>query len=155
MIETLKRADVPEVAVLFRALNTFHAERLPRKYHGYGADKAYIADLMQKLDQGAWLWGARDAWGLNAYLLALPQRSGASFVRHASASVLLDNVYVAPHLRGRGVFAALLGKMEARMRAEGYPRWVVGHYAMNTGAGARYEAAGAGIGSVFRDKWLS
>ncbi len=143
MISELSQSDLPKIVPLFRALNTFHAERIPLRYHCYGTDVEYLTHLTEKFQNGASIWAASDGWGYCAYLMALPLAKQADFLRHSNLHFQLDHVYIAPHQRGSGVMRKLLAAMEGRMAEQGVRTWRVGHYAFNTDAGAVYQNLGA------------
>ncbi|WGW03720.1 GNAT family N-acetyltransferase [Tropicibacter oceani] len=139
----LDRQDLPQVVPLLRALHAHHVAHLPDVFHDQASSGALLAFLETQAKAGAWFFGHRDNGVLSAYLMAVPERRPRDSFRQAQSRILLDHLYVAPSLRGRGIAQALVHEMEERMREGAITCWDVTHHAFNTQAQRFFARQGA------------
>jgi ribosomal protein S18 acetylase RimI-like enzyme len=131
-IREATHADVPAVVNLIQGLADF--ERLP------GPDGGAAARLAEHLAEGRFeLLVAEEGQQVAGYALFFPTYS--TFL--ARPSLYLEDLYVRPDSRGRGVGEALLRRVAARALARGCGRfeWTVLDW--NVRAQRFYEAMGA------------
>lgn len=141
-IRTLTESDYDRVIALYKELDEFHVQARPDcfihrdKEQVYPKD-AYIHNLSYP---GGLELGAFDGETLVGIVRATLWEE--SMMRKDLKTVCLDNIYILPAYRRRGIAAKLFAAVEAWAREQGAVRLELHTWDFNRGAIAMYRAMG-------------
>lgn len=142
IIRKLTESDYDQVTELYKQLGDFHADARP-DYFGH-PDKAAIypkdAFLQNLTNPGGFELGAFDGERIVGVVGAtLWDKSG---MIQGVKMVCLDNIYVLPAYRRRGIAAKLFAEVEAWAKEQGAVRLELHTWDFNKDAIAMYQAMG-------------
>lgn len=141
-IRKLTEADYGQMTELYNGLDSLHVEARPDYFVPREKEAVYPRDaFLHNLDYpGGLELGAFDGETLVGVVRAtLWEDSG---MVKGLKWVCLDDIYVLPQYRRRGVAGALFGEVENWARKQGAARLELHAWAFNKGAIAMYEAMG-------------
>ena len=143
MISHATDADLPDLVSHLRALNAFHAEAVPERFHDNGDDAALLAVLQAQHARGGRFLLYRTEGVLRGYLKWQAVPKGEPALERAQRLALLDHIYVEPIWRRRGLASRLIAAFEAASTAEGFTGWTVRVHAFNRASAALMQRHGA------------
>lgn len=141
-IQKLTEADYPQVGALYKALDDLHAQARPDCFIYREKEQVYPPDAFaHNLSYpGGLELGAFDGEQLVGIVRAtLWEESG---MRKDLKTVCLDNIFVLPAYRRKGIAAKLFAEVEAWAKAQGAVRLELHTWDFNRGAIAMYETMG-------------
>ena len=141
-IRKLREADYGQVIELYTQLDEFHVQFRPDCFVHREKDKIYPRDAFvhNLAYPGGVELGAFDGDKLIGFVGATLWEE--SNMRKDLKTVCLDNIYVLPTYRRRGIDAKLFAEVEAWARERGAIRLELHTWDFNRGAIAMYEAMG-------------
>ena len=142
MIKKLTEADYSKVIELYTYLDEIHVQARPDCFVHREKEKNYPKDafIHNLAYPGGLELGAFD----NDHLIGIVQATlwEESIMRKDLKMVCLDNIYVLPTYRRRGIAAKLFTAVETWAREQGAVRLELHTWDFNKGAIAMYEAMG-------------
>jgi len=141
-IRNLRESDYGQVIELYAQLDGFHAEARPDCFVHRQKDQIYPKDaFVHNLSYpGGLELGAFDGDLLVGIVRATLWEE--SVMRKDLKTVCLDDIYVLPAYRRRGIAARLFAEVEAWSREQGAIRLELHSWDFNKGAIAMYESMG-------------
>lgn len=141
-IKRLVESDYNQLIELYKALDAFHVQARPDCFVDREKDKIYPKDAFvhNLAFPGGLSLGAFDGDTLVGFVEAtLWEESG---MRKDLKTVCLDNIYVVPAFRRRGIAAKLFEAVEGWAKEMGAVRLELHTWAFNRGAISMYRAMG-------------
>lgn len=138
-IRELAASDYDQLVGLYAQLDEFHVQARPDFFEHRAREEVYPRDafLHNLAYPGAQQWGAFDGEELVGFVdVTLWEESG---MRKDLKVVCLDNIYVLPACRRRGIAAKLFAQAEAWAREQGAVRLELHTWDFDRGAIALYE----------------
>lgn len=142
-IDVAVEADLPAMAAMLGALNDLHARQMPDRFRSGASSTALEGFLRDKMDTGARAVVYRSQGVARAYLLWLIEDRVGDVLRHPRRVAILDQIYVDPICRRRGVARRMIRFFETQAQMVGCPEWVASHYAFNIASRNLLKGAGA------------
>jgi ribosomal protein S18 acetylase RimI-like enzyme len=124
-------ADVERIAPLFDAYRQFY-----RKPTDLALARAFLAERLEKRESVVFV--AEDAGGAVGFVQLFPSFSSGA----AARTFILNDLFVAPRARRRGIASLLLGRAAEHGRATGAVRVTLSTEVVNEQARALYEREG-------------
>lgn len=141
-IRTLEEADYDQVIELYAKLDELHVKARPDCFVHRGKEKAYPKDaFIHNLSYpgGLELGAFEDERLVGVVQATLWEESG---MVKGVKTVCLDNIYVLPEYRRRGIAAKLFAKVESWAKEQGAIRLDLHAWDFNKGAIALYKTMG-------------
>lgn len=141
-IRKLKESDYDEMIVLYKQLDTFHADARPDCFIHRDEEKIYPRDaFIHNLSYpgGLELGAFEDGKLVGVVRTTLWEKSG---MVKGVKTVCLDDIYVLPDYRRRGVATKLFSEVERWAKDQGAIRLELHTWDFNKNAIAMYEAMG-------------
>jgi aminoglycoside 6'-N-acetyltransferase I len=145
MIEPANLNDLPALADMLYALNAFHADHLPSRFHTMGDRAALEAWFGSALAEGARILLYRTEGLPRGYLMWRVVDRPVSALEMATRLALMDHIHVDPIWRRRGLATRLIARFETDLRNEGCSGWVSKVHAFNHASAAMMRGAGAHV----------
>ncbi|MES2640315.1 MAG: GNAT family N-acetyltransferase [Myxococcota bacterium] len=141
MIRRAGPADAAALATLNSHVQALHVAWAPHRYltSDPTAVVVFFDALLAREDV---IVALAESDGLDGYAVGSVQTREVSAFKHASVTMVLDQIGVRSDRRGAGVGRALMGWMEAEGRARGCEQMQLEVLAVNEGARGFYERLG-------------
>ena len=142
VIRKLVESDYDQVIELYTQLDEFHVRARPDCFVHRETEKIYPKDAF--VHNWAYPGGLELGAFDNDCLIAIVRTTlwEESFMRKDLKTVCLDDIYVLPNYRRRGIAAKLFATVEAWAKEQGAIRLELHTWDFNKGAIAMYEAMG-------------
>ena len=142
-IDIAEEADLSAIATMFAALNDLHARQMPSRFRSDVAVADLEGFLRDKLATGAQAVVYRTEGVARGYLLWLVDGRPGDVLRHPRKVATLDQIYVDPICRRRGVARRMIRFFEMQAQLADCSEWVATHYAFNNASQSLLQGAGA------------
>ncbi|ETA53866.1 GNAT family N-acetyltransferase [Ponticoccus alexandrii] len=154
MIEPCDDRDIPTLVQMLRQLNGLHASHVPARFHDDGADAALRGVFDRALEQGDRVLVYRTEGLARGYLLWRPLPEGQAALERCRRIAVLDQLFVDPVWRRRGLAGRLVARFERDIGAEGFSGWISRVHAFNRASGTLMRKTGAEVGVQVFEKTL-
>ncbi len=141
-IDVAVEDDLPAMAAMLGTLNDLHARQMPERFRSDVPATALEQFLRDKVESGAQAVVYRSQGVARAYLLWLAEDRAGDVLRHPRRVATLDQIYVDPICRRRGVARRMIRFFEAQAQIAGCTEWVASHYAFNDASQSLLTGAG-------------
>ena len=142
-IDVALEADLSAIASMLAALNDLHARQMPGRFRNDVPVAEIESYLRNKLATGAQAIVYRTEGVARACLLWLIDGRPGDVLRHPRKVATLDQIYVDPICRRRGVAQRMIRFFEVQAQLAGCSEWVATHYAFNHASQSLLQGAGA------------
>jgi GNAT superfamily N-acetyltransferase len=143
MICLANDSDLPALVPLFRTLHSYHVTHVPEVFHDASGDAAFLAVLQKARDEAARILVYKTQDISRGYLLWKPLPPAPTPLHKTRRLALLDQIYVEPICRRRGMASRLVARFEAEVSDAGYDGWVARVHAFNAASAALMQRLGA------------
>lgn len=142
MISTLTEPELHHIVPLLRDLNALHVDHVPERFHDDGSDADILRVLAEAQSDGMRFLVYRTEGVVRGYLGWQPRAVPDDALQHPLRVAVLDQIYVEPIWRRRGLASRLIARFEAEI-AEGFDGWLVQVHAFNKASAALMQKHGA------------
>lgn len=139
-VDIAEEADLSAIACMLAALNDLH---MPSRFRSDVTVADLEGFLRGKLATGAQAVVYRTEGVARGYLLWLVDDLPGDVLRHPRKVATLDQIYVDPICRRRGVARRMIRFFELHAELAGCSEWVATHYAFNNASQSLLQGAGA------------
>lgn len=142
-IDIAEEADLSAIATMFAALNDLHARQMPSRFRSDVTVADLEGFLRDRIATGAQAVVYRTEGVARGYLLWLVDGRAGDVLRHPRKVATLDQIYVDPICRRRGVARRMIRFFEMQAQLAGCSEWVATQYAFNNASQSLLQGAGA------------